>query len=70
MKFIHKRLENFDFLTQEDKDYWVKYTDPRNPPSNTVFKEWLDILRYESAKIPAGSKQNLAQLGLKWKIAL
>ena len=64
MKFIHKRLEDFDFLTQEDKDYWVRYTDPRNPPSNAVFKEWLDVLRFESAKLPTGSKQTLAQLGI------
>jgi acyl-CoA oxidase len=64
MAFIHKKIKDLDFLTQADKDYLVKYTDPRNPPSDAVFKEWLEILRYEAAKLPQGSKQTLAQLGL------
>ena len=64
MAFIHKKVKELGFLTQAEKDYLIKYTDPRNPPSDAVFKEWLEILRYEAAKLPQGSKQTLAQLGL------
>lgn len=64
MAFIHKKIAELDFLTQADKDYLINYTNPRNPPSDAVFKEWLEILRYEAAKLPQGSKQTLAQLGL------
>ncbi len=64
MVFIHKKIEELGFLTQAEKDYLIKYTDPRNPPSDAVFKEWLDVLRHEAAKLPQGSKQTLAQLGL------
>jgi acyl-CoA oxidase len=64
MAFIHKKVKELSFLTQAEKDYLVKHTDPRNPPSDAVFKEWLDILRFEAAKLPQGSKQTLAQLGL------
>jgi acyl-CoA oxidase len=64
MAFIHKKIADLGFLTQADKDYLIKYTNPRNPPSEAVFKEWLEILRYEAAKLPQGNKQTLAQLGL------
>ena len=64
MAFIHKKVSQLDFLTEAEKEYLIKYTDPRNPPSDTIFKEWLEILRYEAAKLPQSSKQTLAQLGI------
>ena len=64
MDFIHQKVAELDFLTPEDKDYLIRHTDPRKPPSDALFKEWLEVLRHEAAKLPQGSKQNLAQLGL------
>jgi acyl-CoA oxidase len=63
MALIHKKIKELSFLTAEDKAYLIRYTDPRNPPTDAIFKEWLEILRYEAAKLPQGSRQNLAQLG-------
>ncbi len=64
MGLIHEKIAELDFLTDAEKDYLIRYTDPRKPPSDVVFKEWLEILRHEAAKLPQGSKQTLAQLGL------
>jgi acyl-CoA oxidase len=64
MAFIHKKVAELGFLTQAEKDYLIKYTDPRHPPADAVFKEWLEILRFEAAKLPQSSKQTLAQLGI------
>ena len=64
MAFIHQKIEELPFLTQKDKDYLIKYTNPRTPPPPALFKEWLDILRFEAAKLPQSRKQTLAQLGL------
>jgi acyl-CoA oxidase len=64
MALIHQKIGEFDFLTDAEKDYLIRYTDPRNPPSDAVFKEWLEILRQEAAKLPEGSRQTLAELGL------
>lgn len=64
MTLIHRKIAEMDFLTEADKAYLIKYTDPRNPPSDATFKEWLEILRHEAAKLPEGSRQTLAQLGL------
>ena len=64
MTLIHHKIAEMGFLTDADKAYLIRYTDPRNPPSDAIFKEWLEILRYEAAKLPEGSRQTLAQLGL------
>jgi acyl-CoA oxidase len=64
MAFIHKKVSELDFLTEAEKEYLIKYTNPRNPPAEAIFKEWLEILRYEAAKLPKSSKQTLAQLGI------
>jgi acyl-CoA oxidase len=64
MEAIHGRLRTLDFLTEADKTYLVQHTDPRKPPSEAVFKEWLQVLRTEARKLPADSKQTIAQLGL------
>ncbi|MBN8678553.1 MAG: acyl-CoA dehydrogenase family protein [Chitinophagales bacterium] len=64
MEAIHGRLETMDFLTESDKAYLIRHTDPRNPPSEAVFKEWLQVLRAEAHKLPADRKQTIAQLGL------
>jgi acyl-CoA oxidase len=64
MDVIHKKIGEMDFLTAADKDYLIRYTDPRNPPSDAVFKEWLDILRREALKLPVGNKRTLAELGI------
>lgn len=64
MTLIHQKIAGSDFLTQAEKAYLIQHTDPVNPPPDAVFKEWLSVLRQESAKLPEGSKQSLAQLGL------
>jgi acyl-CoA oxidase len=64
MDLIHRKIEELGFLTDAEKAYLIEYTNPRNPPSDAVFKEWLEILRHEAAKLPQGSRQTLAQLGL------
>lgn len=64
MALIHKRISSLPFLTPAEQDYLIQHTDPQNPPSESTFKTWLEILRIEAAKLPPGSKQTLSELGL------
>lgn len=64
MAVIHRRILNLSFLTPEEKEYLIRHTDPQNPPTESTFKSWLEILRAEAANLPPGSKQTLSELGL------
>jgi acyl-CoA oxidase len=65
MKIIHKTLEEFPFLTKEDRKYLIKWTNPLNPPSEKIFKSWALEIRKFSDNIPHDKKQSLADLGLE-----
>ena len=65
MKIIHKRIKKLTFLTEEDKQYLVKYTDPLHPPSDETFKHWVDILKSKSADMDMNTKASLADVGLE-----
>ena len=65
MKLIHKKLNEFDFLTQEDKEYLIHFTNPQHPPSEELFKSWLSVMKNASEQLPEGQVLNLAELGLE-----
>jgi len=62
---IHEKLEQADFLTQKEKAYLIKYTDPLHPPSQELFKYWVDILRENAHDLEAVAKKSLIDLGLE-----
>ena len=65
MKIIHQQMDNLDFLTNADKAYLIKWTNPTDPPSAEIFKSWAKAIKSYSDKIPTDKKQSLAELGLQ-----
>lgn len=64
MKIIHERINNLDFLTDADKEYLIKYTDPLHPPSDETFKYWVDIMKNKAQDMDVTTKASLAEVGL------
>lgn len=65
IKLIHEKLRAADFLTEEEKSYLIKYTDPLNPPSKEVFKEWLQVIKENAHDLENIEKKSLVELGLE-----
>ncbi len=65
MKFIHHQLERMDFLTREEKEQLIKWSDPGNPPNQETFAAWVHILKDYAAKISAEKRKNLIALGIE-----
>jgi len=65
ISLIHDKLSSVDFLTQDEKDYLIRYTDPKNPPSPSLFKEWVEILRENAHDLDEIGKKSLVDMGLE-----
>lgn len=65
MKVIHKQLDALEFLTEEDRKYLINFTDPTNPPSHDVFKEWVREIKKYSCEIDDNKKTSLVNLGME-----
>lgn len=65
MKLIHEKIRSFDFLTQDDKDYLIRWTDPKNPPKATEFRSWIQMIRSASHSLDLKDKHGLIELGLE-----
>ncbi|HMP28775.1 MAG TPA: acyl-CoA dehydrogenase family protein, partial [Saprospiraceae bacterium] len=65
MKLIHKKVLELDFLTAEDKEYLIEHTNPQKPPSEELYKEWLDAIKQAALQLPNTDKKSLAQLGVE-----
>lgn len=62
---IHDRLSKADFLTEAEKEYLITYTDPKYPPSEAIFKEWVEVLRENAHDLEGIEKKSLVQLGIE-----
>jgi len=66
---IHLKLENADFLKDEEKEYLIKYTDPKSPPTKETFKFWVDVLRENAHDLVEMKKKSLVELGIEMAIS-
>jgi len=65
IKVIQETINDFPFLTPEDKTYLITWTNPMNPPSRALFKSWAMAIHEYADQIPYQKKRSLADLGLE-----
>lgn len=65
LKFIHNKIESFDFLTTDDKKYLKKWANPLNPPGEKEFKLWGRAIEAQAKTLSNEKKNNLIELGLE-----
>jgi acyl-CoA oxidase len=63
MKLIHNKINSYTFLTDSDKEYLIKWSNPKNPPSQSEFKLWASALKKASIDFDSEKKKSLIQLG-------
>ncbi|MEL6988568.1 MAG: acyl-CoA dehydrogenase family protein, partial [Bacteroidota bacterium] len=65
MEMIHTKINEIDFLTKEEKQLLVSWADPKNPPSQELFKEWVAVIKENACCVDDHFKQNLVDLGIE-----
>lgn len=62
---VTSKIKELDYLSKDDKQQLLKWSDPSNPPSEDQFSEWAHILRINGKKITAPEKNMLVALGIE-----
>ena len=62
---VHEAISNLKILTKEEKEYLLKWTDPRTPPSPKIFDLWYRSIKNLSKDLPLRKKDELVKLGIE-----
>lgn len=65
MKLIHSKIKSYDFLSEEEKSYLLKWSDPLNPPSEVEFKHWAQSIKKASNEFSESERHSLIDLGIE-----
>ncbi len=65
IRLVNNQIQNLSFLTESDRVYIKKYTDPLNPPTEAVFRDWINAMKEASHKLPKNKVKSLISLGLE-----
>lgn len=65
MESIQRQIKTMDFLSAEDQQTLISWTDQKNPPSESIFKSWLEAIKTQSANMQISEKISLVDLGLQ-----
>jgi len=63
MKLIQKKIDKVDFLSKEDKEYLIHWSNPKNIPSDEVFRSWVKALKEHSVDMDLIGKKSIAKIG-------
>ena len=65
MQVINEVVGEMDFLTDDDKAYLRKWTDPKSPPPPEIFKEWIKEIKSCASCMESMGKGSLVDLCMK-----
>lgn len=61
---IRNHIQGMSFLSQADKDLLISWTDPRNPPSEEIFRTWISQLAQYAYEARVDQRTDLVNLGI------
>ncbi len=65
IKLIHERIAKLSYLSKSDKALLQKWSDPKNPPSNATYKEWVQLMKSAAHQLGSDKRQTFIDLGLE-----
>lgn len=64
VKAIRKKTKSLGILSAKDLKTLDSWSDPKNPPSEKQFREWVKLIKQAAETLP-NARQSLADLGLE-----
>ncbi|MCP4439936.1 MAG: acyl-CoA oxidase [Aureispira sp.] len=62
---IQQKINQFSWLSLEDKKQLKSWTDPQNPPSPELLQQWAVSIKETASQLPADTRQSLIDLGIE-----
>lgn len=64
VKFIQQKVKGYHWLSEEDRQQLVAWTDPQSPPSDEVQAEWAAQIQQAAGALDDKERKSLIKLGL------
>ncbi len=64
VKYLSKKVDTLNFLSEGEQDMVKRWMNPRNPPSRQLFLHWETTIVTAAKKLPVKSRKSLVDLGL------
>ena len=61
---IQDKIKQFKWLSEDDKDQLMQWSDPLQPPSDALMLEWLTAIGQHAQKSASNGRQKLVDIGL------
>jgi acyl-CoA oxidase len=62
---IRDIIQKMDFLSTNEKDLLISWTNPKNPPSEDTFRNWISQLASHAQEIDLTQRNDLVSLGIE-----
>ena len=61
---IQHKIKQFNWLSEDDKNQLMQWSDPLRPPSDALMLEWLTAIGQHAQKSASNGRQQLVDIGL------
>ncbi len=65
VQLIHRRMKEMDWLSDDERELILDWSNPANPPSPELMGSWVELIREAAERMDTQSRQSLAELSLK-----
>ncbi len=64
VQLIHQQINALSWLNAVDKKQLLQWSDPKNPPSDALLLNWLNLIKEHAQKSASNGRQQLVDIGI------
>ena len=65
LSVIRNQIQSMGFLTENDKETLISWTNPKKPPTESDFRNWITQLSEYAHEVDLTKRNDLASLGIE-----
>lgn len=65
VQLIQEKINQFEWLSDADKQLLMDWSDPQNPPSEALQQSWAEAMRKTATQVQSDGRQSLVDFGIE-----